>query len=112
MTSKANELILLALQEVVGTTLKCWLDENKPEVLEALREGVARNSLFKGQSDTTAPKSEPQFMDTSEIAIRWRLNPETIRRMIRDGRLPRAPLSGRRILVPTSAIVSREEGQA
>ncbi len=112
MRSKANEPILLALQEVVGTTLKCWLDENKPEVLQAVQEAVTKNSLNERKSVRTAPKSEPQFMDTSEIAIRWRLNPETVRRMVRDGRLPRAPLSGRRILVPTSAIVSREEGQA
>jgi hypothetical protein len=44
MKSKANEPVLAALQQVVGTTLKNWLDENKAEVLQALRAAAAAES--------------------------------------------------------------------
>jgi hypothetical protein len=40
MNSTANEQVLTALQQVVGATLKNWLDENKAEVLQALRTAV------------------------------------------------------------------------
>jgi Helix-turn-helix domain len=112
MKSNANEQVHFALQEVVSTTLKCWLDENKPELLHVFREVIGQNAIFKKPADKPASKSEVQFLDTAEIATRWRLNPETVRRMVRDGRLPRTPMSGRRILVPISAIVSYEGGHA
>ena len=112
MKSNANEQILFALQEVVSTALKSWLDENKSELLHVLREIISENAFCKKPADKPTSKSEVQFLDTAEIATRWRLNPETVRRMVRDGRLPRVPMSSRRILVPISAIVSYEGGRA
>ena len=110
MTSNANEQVLFALQDVISTALKRWLDENKPELLHAFREAFGQNSVLKRHPDDTASKSEVQFLGTSEIATRWRLNPETVRRMVRDGRLPRTSVSGRRILVPFNAILACEKG--
>ncbi len=112
MESNANEQILFALQEVVSTTVKRWLDENKAELFHAFREAIGQNSALNRHPEKVAPKSQPQFLDTSEIDTRWRLVPETVRRMVRDGRLPRTSISGRRILVPISAIVAYEGGHA
>ena len=110
MKSNANEQILFALQEVVGTAVKRWLDDNKPELLRAFGEASGQNSALQKQPERAVSKSEPQFLDTLEIATRWRLVPETVRRMVRDGRLPRTSVSGRRILVPISAILAYEGG--
>jgi excisionase family DNA binding protein len=107
MNSKANEQILVALQEVVGATLKNWLDEHKAGVLQALGAAVA-----EAWTPPPAPKRpeatpEPHFLNTGEVAARWQLHPETVRRMLRDGRLPRMYV-GRKRLVPLSAIIDCE----
>ena len=111
MNSKANEQILVALQEVVGATLKNWLDENKAGVLQAMGAAIA-----EAWTPPPAPKRpeatpEPLFLSAAEVAARWRLHPESVRRMLRDGRLPRM-LLGRRSLVPLSAIVDCEKQDA
>jgi len=110
MKSKANEQVLVALQHVVGATLKNWLDENKTEVLQALR-AVAESRTPPQLPMKPQEKCEPRFLNTAEVAARWRLHPETVRRMLREGRLPRM-FTGQRRLVPLSAIADCEENGA
>jgi hypothetical protein len=102
MKSKPNNEILAALQQVVGTTLKKWLDENKADVLHALRAAVP-----PPPTKTAEEKREPQFLSTAELAARWQLHRESVRRLVRQGRLPRM-YAVRRILVPLSAVVDYE----
>lgn len=40
MNSTANEKVLTTLQQEVSTAMKDWLDENKAEIIQALRAAV------------------------------------------------------------------------
>ena len=65
MKSNANEQVLFALRDVVSTTLKCWLDENKSELLHVFREVIGENAFSKKQAEKPASKSAVQFLDTA-----------------------------------------------
>jgi hypothetical protein len=108
MTSNLNDQILAALQHVVSVALKDWLDEHKADVLQALRAAVPASHM-PPLTNTAAleEKRQPEFLNTADIAARWQLHPESVRRMARQGRLPRMFMA-RRILVPLSAIVEYE----
>ena len=109
MNSKANEQVLTALQQVVGATLKKWLDENKAEVIQALRTALpAPHAPPLPKTAVPEEERQPQFLNTAEVAARWQLHRESVRRMVREGRLPRMYI-GRRILVPLSVIIDCEE---
>lgn len=111
MNLNANELVLAALQQVVGDTLKRWLDENKPDVLHAIQVAVTAQQPPPPPAPPTKPtpaNPEPKFLNTAEIAERWRVHPETIRRLIREGRLPRLYIARRRV-VPMSAVLACEK---
>jgi hypothetical protein len=89
MNSTANEQVLTALQQVVGATLKNWLDENKAEVLQALRTAVPMSQTPPQPAKKAEEKREPQFLNTAEVAARWQPYSETVRTLLRDARLPR-----------------------
>jgi len=111
MNSSANEQVLAALQQVVGATLKNWLDENKADVLQALRAAVPAPQMPPPAAKTAAAaeaKREPKFLNVAEVAARWKLHPETVRGMVREDRLPRMRIGGR-ILVRMSAIAECEK---
>jgi hypothetical protein len=108
MNPKANEQVLTALQQVVGATLKNWLDDNKAEVIQVLRTAVAESQTPQPPAKAAQKKPEPKFLNTAEVAARWQLHPESVRRLVREGRLPRIYI-GRRSLVPLSAIIDCEE---
>jgi hypothetical protein len=109
MNSTANEQVLTALRQVVGATLKNWLDENKAEVIQALRAALPAPQA-PPLPKTAAPEEErqPQFLNTAEVAARWQLHRESVRRIVRQGRLPRMHVA-RRILVPMNAIIDCEQ---
>ena len=108
MKSNASVQVLTALQRVVGATLKNWLDENKAEVLQALRAAAAEHPTPSQSTERREEKREAQFLKTAELAARWQLHPETVRKMLRQGRLPRMYI-GRHGLVPLSAIRECEQ---
>lgn len=108
MSSKANEQVLASLRQVVSAALKDWLDEHKADVLQALRDAVPAPQISPSTAKAAEENRQPQFLNTAEVAARWRLHPETVRRMLRHGRLPRMFI-GRRRLVPLSAITDCEE---
>jgi hypothetical protein len=108
MNTKANELVLTALQHVVGATLKKWLDENKAEVLHALSAAATERQMTSQRAKGPEEKRQPQFLSTAELAARWQLHRESVRRLVRQGRLPRM-YAVRRILVPLSAVMDYEK---
>jgi excisionase family DNA binding protein len=91
MESTADGTLLNVLQHTVSTALKEWLDDNRTELLRIVREATLDNDRVQpGQKRTRSP----EFLTVAEVAQRWQLNPETVRRMIRDGRIP-SILAGR-----------------
>jgi hypothetical protein len=109
MNSKANEQVLTALQQVVGATLKKWLDENKAEVIQALRTAVPLPQMLQPPAKTKVDeKREPKFLKAAEVAARWQLHVESIRRLVRQRQLPGMHVA-RRILVPLSAVIDYEK---
>ena len=108
MKSKANEQVIVALQQVVGATLRNWLDGNRADVLQALRIAVAESQRPQPPAKVAQAKLEPQFLNTAEVAARWQLHPESVRRLVREGRLPRMSI-GRRSMVPLGAIIECEK---
>jgi hypothetical protein len=109
MNSTANEQVLTALQQVVGATLKNWLDENKAEVLNALRAAVpASQTPPPPLTKKPEEQHEPKFLKAAEVAARWQLHVESIRRLVRQRQLPGMHVA-RRILVPLSAVMEYEK---
>jgi hypothetical protein len=104
---EANEVVLTALQQVIGATLKNWLSENKAQVLEAIR-AAAVEDWTPPPVKPPAKTGEAKYLSTAAVAARWHLHPETVRRLVREGRLPRMYI-GRRSLVPLAAIVECEQ---
>ena len=74
-----------------------------------MRMAVAESQMPQPPAKAAHRKPEPKFLNTAEVAARWQLHPESVRRLVREGRLPRMSV-GRRILVPMTAIVDCEEG--
>jgi hypothetical protein len=70
--STANEQVLTALQQVVGATLKNWLDEDKADQLQALRAAVPALQPPPPAARTAAAdsKREPKFLNVAEVATR------------------------------------------
>ncbi len=86
MQYRPNEQLLVALQQAVSAALREWLTENKEEVLQMIRQGVF-------ESDTACHERRQQQIKRSEVltvaegARRLQLHPESVRRMIRQGRI-------------------------
>lgn len=104
MKSTAGGTLLALLQSTVSTTLKQWLDDNKTELLRVAREAMLDNERTKREQQHTR---SGQFLTVAELALRWHLNPETVRRMIRDGRVP-SVLAGRHHRVAVATIEAFE----
>jgi excisionase family DNA binding protein len=102
MKSTAGGTLLALLQSTVSTTLKQWLDDNKAEVLR-----MAREAMFERVKWGQQHAKSGEFLTVAELAQRWQLNPETVRRMIRHGRLP-SMLAGRHHRVAVATIEAFE----
>jgi excisionase family DNA binding protein len=104
MKSTPDGSLLAVLQSTVSTTLKQWLDDNKAEFVRVAREAMLDNDrVQRGQKRT----GSAEFLTVAEVAQRWQLNPETVRRMIRDGRIP-SVLAGRHHRVAAATIAAFE----
>jgi excisionase family DNA binding protein len=104
MKSTPDGSLLAVLQSTVSTTLKQWLDDNKAEFLGVAREAMLENERTKREQQHTRGG---EFLTVGELALRWHLNPETVRRMIRDGRIP-SVLAGRHHRVAAATIAAFE----
>src|SRR5262249_23321114 len=110
MYSKANQQVLSALQQVISVTLKHWLDENKADVLQAIGSAVGAPKMLPLPANRAQieEKRQLQFLTTSDLAARWHVHRESVRKWVREGRLPRIHAM-RRILVPMSAVTEHEK---
>jgi excisionase family DNA binding protein len=52
-----------------------------------------------------------RLLTVDDIAEILRVNPRTVRRMISDGRLPRAPLGGRSVRVRPETVLDLVQGE-
>lgn len=104
MKFKAGETLLTVLQNIISSTLKQWLDDNRAEFLRIARETMLDDERAKREPQHTR---SGEFLTVAELALRWHLNPETVRRMIRDGRIP-SVLVGRHHRVAIAAIEAFE----
>jgi hypothetical protein len=105
MKSPADERLLALLQQTVRTALRPWLDDNKAEFLHVLGEAMLHNERIKREQQHT---NFGEFLSVAALAQRWQLNPETVRRMIRDGRIP-SMLAGRHHRVALVTVVGFEK---
>jgi len=53
------------------------------------------------------PKTAGEFLTPAELAARWRWHAESIRRLLRQGRLPSLRLGGKRI-IPMADVLAYE----
>lgn len=104
MKPDLQSLLLTELRTAVARALKDWLDANKAEFLTAIRGATAGR-----RSDATPELSpqKPRFLTLSDVAKRWQVHPVTVRRMVRDKRLPGIWV-GRSIRVPLPAVEAAE----
>ena len=110
MRAKPDEQLLVALQQTVSTALRQWLAENKGEVLQMVREAVFESQTAK-QERQQQPTRRSEFLTVVEVARRWQLHPESVRRMIRQEGIP-AVRVGRHNRVALSALEKFEHGGA
>jgi excisionase family DNA binding protein len=108
MKPTADGSLLAVLQSTVSTTLKQWLDDNKVEFLRVAREAMLDKERTKPEQQHMR---SGHFLTVAELALRWHLNPETVRRMIRDGRIP-SVLAGRHHRVAVATIEAFETGRS
>jgi excisionase family DNA binding protein len=89
MRSKLDEQLLVALQQTVSSALRQWLSKNKGEALQMVRKAV-----FEGQTANQERQQQQtrrsEFLTVAEVARRWQLHPESVRRMIRQRRISAA----------------------
>ena len=91
MKPTSDGILLDLLETIVSTTLKHWLDENREALFASIRAAILDGeSVNRGKPN----EKSSEFLTVAEVAQRWQLNPETVRRMIRDGRIPTV-LAGR-----------------
>ena len=85
-----------------------WLDHNKGDVLLALRDAVLKWETAKHEEHDEQPATRNRLLTVAEVAQRWQFHPESVRRMIRRGRVPRV-MVGRRIRVPLATAEAIEK---
>ena len=105
MKGTPDERLLVALQQTVATSLQQWLDANKADILHVLGVAMLNNERTKREQQQN---KIGEFLSVAELAQRWQLNPETVRRMIRDGRIP-SMLAGRHHRVALVTVVGFEK---
>ena len=97
-------ILLSVLQSTVSTALKQWLHENRELLISSIRAAILDRESVKREHQHS---KSPEFLTVAEIAQRWQLNRETVRRMIRDGRIP-SVLAGRHHRVARATVETFE----
>jgi excisionase family DNA binding protein len=110
MRSRATDELLVAIQNTVSTAIREWLDTNRDEIVRAMREGVRQSEAAKNELKRQEVK-HGEFLTVAEVAQRWLLHPESVRRMIRQGRVPRV-MVGRQNRVALSSVEAFEKNGA
>jgi excisionase family DNA binding protein len=87
MKATPDEQLLVALQQTVSTALRHWLADNKAEILQVVREAEFESEIAKHERQQQQT-SRSEFLTVTDVAERWQLHPESVRKMIRQGRIP------------------------
>jgi excisionase family DNA binding protein len=103
-----NQQIVDGVKDALAKAFKQWLQENKDEIVKVVAASVAT----KVQPQTPASKPHVQagqpFLTTCELARRWGVHQETVRRIARRRGLSSMKM-GRRVLVPVKAVEEYEK---
>ena len=86
MKSEQDNQLLTALKETISAAFAQWLDRNKSEVLS-----LVRDAIIKAQSTETPRENKVvsrPYLTSADLAGRWQLHPESVRRILRQGRIP------------------------
>jgi excisionase family DNA binding protein len=105
--STTDTQLLTALQETISTTLREWLDNHKSEVLSAIADGLSEREIAK-EAMVEQNKAGQQLLTPEDLARRWGLHQESVRRKIRMGEIPRM-IIGRRVRVALAEVEAFEK---
>jgi hypothetical protein len=110
MKSKSDGQLLAALQQTVSAALKRWLDEHKDEVLRVVSNSLLARETSMQQRQVTQGQTveRDNLLTVYDLAERWQFHPESVRRMIRQGRVP-SFIVGRQHRVELAAVVAFEK---
>jgi excisionase family DNA binding protein len=94
--------IIHGVTQALSEAFRSWLDENRREIAGLVAATITASGSSFGQPDTTRSPA-PRFLTTAQLAARWNIHAETVRRMSRRGVLP-ATRIGKGLLIPTAAV--------
>lgn len=92
-------------QEVLVKAVKSWLDENRDEIIAGLATALPQSDVE--QEPTKVEQTDPTYFTPGQLAERWGFHVESVRRLLRLGKLPRVWI-GRRLLIPAEAVKEYE----
>jgi 3-methyladenine DNA glycosylase AlkD len=98
MKPAAVAQIIETLQEMVTLAIKQWLDENKQDVLAALKQALTEDQQFNVGKKEKSADAKP-YLTPAQLAARWGFHVESVRRLVRRESWP-VVWVGRRILIP------------
>jgi len=67
--------------------------------------------MIRVRKESRLPPTHPEFLTVASLAQRWQFHPESVRRMIRQGRVP-ATIVGRRVRVALATVEAIERDGA
>ena len=103
-----NKEITDAVKEALGKAFKSWLDANRADLIRALAASAQVTPPKEKEPKPERLQSADQlYLTTHELAERWSFNPESIRRIVREGRLTVTRI-GHRVLIPLAEIKKHE----
>jgi excisionase family DNA binding protein len=101
--------IIETIQEAITLAMKQWLNENKQEVLAALKQALAEGQQFNVAEKEKTIDPKP-YLSPAQLAARWGFHVESVRRLVRRESWPVVRV-GRRIRIPI-AFVEKYESAA
>ena len=109
MKPAAIAQIIETIQEAITLAMKQWLNENKQEVLAALKQALAEGQQFNVAEKEKTIDPKP-YLSPAQLAARWGFHVESVRRLVRRESWPVVRV-GRRIRIPI-AFVEKYESAA
>lgn len=95
------------VRAILSEAIADWLEGHRSEIISAFTHAAMLRDREQKQTRAQEKPNEPIYFTPSELAERWGFHKESIRRMIRQGRLPTARAS-RRLLIPVEEIKKYE----
>jgi hypothetical protein len=108
MKPAAVAQIFEMLQEAVTLAMKQWLNENKQEILAALKQALTESQRFNLAKKENPADAKP-YLTSAQLAARWGFHIESVRRLVRRESWPVVRVGGR-ILIPIPFVEKFELG--